>query len=618
MDGYMGKVLRVDLTTGKASPESLDEGVLRQYIGGVGLGAHYLYREVPPGVQWSDPANRIFFFTGPFNGTRVAGSGIYHAVFKGPMNNLAGSTQANGMLGAFLRFCGLDGVIIQGAAKKWSYLYIHDGTGELRSAEHLRGKDTWETEDAIKQELGEQCSVHGIGPAGENLVRFACMVGDQGHVASKNGIGAVMGSKKLKAIAVKRGKSAVPVNNPEQLKDLATRLFDDAKKNGMGGTGAFARYGSAGMLSTGVHATGMLPTKNYTTTIFPEHEKFDGKYLRAHYKRTPTHCWACRHDHTSIMEVTEGPYAGVKAEEPEYECDAAMGPLIGVTEPGAMVMLTDVVDRLGMDVNEVGWLIGWVMECYERGLLTKEYLDGLDMKWGNAEATVTLLQKIANRQGVGDKLAEGVKRVAEQIGGEAQTAAIYTMKGNTPRQHDHRAMWTELIDTCVSNTGTIEASGNIRPHGQQGIAPVKNKFDPIEMSTYVAAINGRRQFEDTLGACLYCTFDINLEIATLNAITGWNVDIPEALKVGRRIANLLRVFNFRHGLTKEIEAPSARYGSAPADGPAKGISILPNWESIQRNYYEKMGWNPETGKPLPQTLEQLGLGYLVADLKKVK
>jgi len=616
--GYMGKVLRADLTDERFGVEPLPKSeTLREYVGGVGLGALYLYNEVPPGVEWSDPENRMLFFTGPYNGTRVSGSGTYHLVTKAPLNNLAVSTQANGFLGAFMRFCGFDGVIVQGAASKWSYLYIHDGTAELRSAEHLLGKDTTETEEAIKQELGAPCSVHCIGPAGENMVRFACIVGDTGHAASKDGVGAVMGSKKLKAIVVKRGKSAVPVKEAERLKDVARALFDDAKKLGMGGVGLFAQFGSAGLLGM-VHSTGQLPIKNYTTSIFPEHEKMTGQYLRAHFKRTKTACWACRHDHTSMMEVTEGPYTGTVGDEPEYECVAAMSSLIGQTDPGAMVMLTDLVDRLGIDVNETGWLIGWVMECYERGLLKEKDLDGLEMNWGDAEATATLLKRIAHRQGAGDWLAEGVMRASRKIGGEAADAAIYTLKGNTPRQHDHRVVWTELIDTSLSNTGTLEAAGNIRNNTQIGIAPVQNRYDPEEMSTYNATINGRRQFEDCLGACLYCTNDFHLELDTLNTITGWDMDVAEAIDVGRRIANLLRVFNFRHGLTKEIEAPSARYGSAPTDGPAKGISALDHWDFMRRNYYEKMGWDPETGKPLSQTLEQLGLGHLVADLNQVK
>ncbi|MFH0913795.1 MAG: aldehyde ferredoxin oxidoreductase C-terminal domain-containing protein, partial [Chloroflexota bacterium] len=501
------------------------------------------------------------------------------------------------------------GIILQGAAPKWCYLHIHDGTAELRDAGHLLGKDTWETDEILKRELGPRCSVHGIGPAGENLVRFAAIAGDRGHVASKNGMGAVLGSKRLKAIVAGYGGQRAPIRHPEHLKAVALELFENAKS-----TGQFYQWGTAGSVSN-LHATGYLPVKNYTTSIFPEHEGIGGQYTRTHYKRTLAPCWACRMNHSSLIEVTEGPYKGVVGDEPDYECIAAMGPVIGQTEPGAMIMLANLVDKLGMDINETGWLVGWVMECYERGLLNKRDLDGLDMKWGNAEATAALLRRIAHRQGVGDRLAEGVKRAAEQVGGEAQSCAIYTVKGNSPRGHDHRSLWTELIDTCVSNTGTIEAAGNNRNMTEIGIPPVKNRFDPEEMSARNAAMGGRRQFEDCLGVCLFCMQKISLELEALNAATGWNVDVPEALTVGRRIAHLLRVFNFRHGLTRESEAPSARYGSAPVDGPAKGISILLHWDFIRRNYYLKMGWDPETGKPLPQTLEQLGLGHLVADLR---
>jgi aldehyde:ferredoxin oxidoreductase len=618
MCGYMGKVLRVDLTNGRINEEPLDDQMLRKYVGGVGFGAKYLYEQVPPGVEWSDPENAMFIFTGPCNGTRISGSGIFHVVSKGPMNNMALSTQANGFLGAFLRFCGFDGVIIYGVANQWSYLYIHDGLAELRDARHLYGKDTWETEEAIKREIDGRCSVFCIGPAGENLVRFACLAGDRGHIASKNGVGAVMGAKKLKAIVVKPGKVKVPIKHPQRLKELSNALFDNAEKLGMGGTGSFAKWGTAGSVNH-LHHTAYLPVKNYTTSIFPEHEKFDASNFRLRFKRIPTRCWACRmKNHTSIIEVTEGPYAGTIGEEPEYECVAAMGPLIWQTDPGAMIMLADLVDRLGMDMNETGWLVGWVMECYEKGLLTRDELNGLDMKWGNVEPTVTLLKQIAYRQGAGEWLAEGVKRSAEKLGGEAKSCAVYTLKGNTPRGHDHRTLWTELIDTCVSNTGTLEAAGNLRDYKQIGILPVKNRFDPIEMSTYNATINGRRQFEDCLGICLLCTHDFHLELETLNAVTGWDVDVAEAMNVGRRVANLLRVFSFRHGLEKELEAPSIRYGSAPVDGPAKGISILDHWDVIRRNYYDKMGWDPETGKPLPHTLEHLGLGHLIADLNSLK
>jgi aldehyde:ferredoxin oxidoreductase len=606
---YPMKIMRIDLGTGKKDVEEISNETARKYVGGTGLGAKYLYEEVPPGVEWSDPKNRMMWFTGPLAGTKVAGSGSFSVISKGPMTNMAGASQANGFFGAFLRFTGLHGLIIQGTAKKWTRLHIHDDTVDFLDADHLVGKDTRETEDTVRKEISRRCSVYSIGPAGENLVRFAAIIGDHGHVVAHNGLGAVMGSKKLKAISVERGQVQVPVADPARLSTAAKELFEMAVKADPN----LGKYGTAFAFEV-FTPIGALPIRNYTTNIFPEWEKFKGEYLRSHFKVKPTPCWACRMSHCNKMEVTEGPYKGFIGEEPEYEALAAMGPVIDQKDPGAAVMLANLIDHLGIDCNESGYLIGWLMECYEKGLLKKKDLDGIEMKWGDPEATAAMLKKIAHREGCGKLFAEGVKRAAETIGGEAINCAVYTKKGASPRGHDHRGYWMELIDTCLSNTGTIETGGPLAKPAVLGLMPVKDRFDPLEMSTQNAKLNGGRQFEDCLGVCRFCTSDFNLTLECLNAITGWNFTIPEAMDVGRRTINQLRIFNFRHGLTKEIEAPSVRYGSTPVDGPAKGIGIMPHWEAIRRNYYEQMGWNPETGKPLPETLERLGLAHLIKDL----
>lgn len=607
--GYPLRILRVDLSSGRTEIEQVDDAIARKYVGGTGLGAKYLYEEVPPGIEWSDPGNRMMFFTGPLAGTKVCGSGTFSLTSKGPMTNMAGASQANGFFGAFLRFSGFDGVVIQGAARSWKRLHIHDGKAELCDAEHLAGKDTWETEDTVRTEVGKRCSVYCIGPAGENLVRFAAVVGDHGHVAAHNGLGAVMGSKRLKAISVERGRTAISVAEPERLAASAKKLFEAAIKADPN----IGKYGTAFAFAV-FTPMGALPVRNYTTNIFPEVEVFDGQYLHSHFRTKPTPCWACRINHSNLMEVTEGPYKGFVGDEPEYEGLAAMGPVIGQTDPGAAVMLGNLIDRLGIDCNESGYLIGWLMECYEKGLLKKADLDGIDMKWGDVEATAAMLRKIAHRDGCGSLLAEGVKRAAETIGGEAVNLAVYTLKGASPRGHDHRGMWAELMDTCLSNTGTIETLGPLAKPAVLGLSPVSNRFDPIEVSTVNARLNGGRQFEDCLGVCRFCTSDFGLTLDCLNAITGWDFTIPEAMDVGRRAINQLRIFNFRNGLTKDIEAPSVRYGSTPVDGPAKDIGIMAHWDLIRRNYYQHMGWDPENGKPLPDTLEKLGLGDLVKDL----
>lgn len=607
--GYTGKILRVDLNLLKAEIEDLRSEVLVQYVGGTGLGAKYLYNQVSPGIEWNDPGNSLIFFSGPLGGTRVSGSGTFSAVTKGPMTNLAGASQANGFGGAFIKFAGFDGILIQGAASKWVYLFIHDGVCEIHDAHYLFGKETWETQDLLLKEhgLGRKGSVYCIGPAGENMVRYAVIVGDKGHIVAHNGMGAVMGSKRLKAIVVSRGKFQVPIVDGETLEKLARDLIEDAKTKS---NKSIHEWGTGGGFSTAALG-GWLPVKNYTTNIFTQHEKFDGRYLRSHFEMKPHPCWACSMHHSQMCRVTEGSFKGFEGEEPEYEALATWGPVIGNTDPGAVVMLNHLTDNLGMDLNEAGWTIAWVMECYERGVLTKKDLDGHEMTWGNVEATRHLLQKIARREGIGNLFAEGVKRASEKIGGEATQWAIYTQKGASPRSHDHRGRWSELLDTCVSNTSTIEATcGGAFPE-QLGYPAVFDKFSPWEVPLANAKENGWRQFEDSLGVCRFCIPNRELTLKCVNAVTGWNLDLKEAMTIGRRIVNQLRVFNLKHGLRPELEKPSTRYGSIPVDGPAKGRAIGPYFDFMARTYYEMMGWDPETGRPLPHTLKSLGLDELI-------
>lgn len=612
MWGYMGKVLRVDLTEGTVSEEALDPRVAEAYVGGTGLGAHYLYNEVPPGVEWDDPENRIIMASGALGGTVLSGTGSFCLVTKGPMTNQSVATQANGYWGAFLKMNGYDAVIVQGRSPGWVYLHVKDGRAELRDATPLMGRDTWEMEDAAREDLGEtkMLSVFGVGPAGENLVRFAVVAGDRGHVCSKGGCGAVMGAKRLKAIAVVRGAMQVPVFDRELLKEKAKALDHEAKTaNG----GMRHNWGTGGLFA-GYEKVGLLPVENLRTSKFPAAERLTGQWLRENYEHRNKTCWACSLRHTRYMKVPDGPYEGYEGEEPEYECMAAWGSLINNTEPGAMVMLTNLADRLGIDANEAGWLVAWAMECYEKGILTKEDLDGFELDWGNVEAVATLLEKTSTRDGVGDLLAEGVMRASQRVGGEAPDLGVYTLKGSTPRGHDHRVAWSEMLDTCVSSTSTIQAGTRLTSPDRFGHPPVSDPFSPWEVAGANAAVEGWFVFLDSLGICRFITEHPELTMACVNAVTGWNLTLDDALTIGRRAINTLRVFCFRHGLDPATEAPSPRYGSAPSDGPAEGRTVEPYFDWMKRHYFQLMGWDPETGTPLPHTLESLGLGELVADL----
>jgi aldehyde:ferredoxin oxidoreductase len=611
--GYMGKLLRVDLTTGTLQDEPLAPALVENYLGGTGFGADYLYREVPPGVAWDDPENRLILASGPMGGTTVSGSGTFSLVTKGPMTNLAVSTQANGFWAAFLKFAGYDAVIVQGESPRWVYLHIGDGQAELRDAASILGKDTWEMEEAIRQELGatDRLSVFGIGPAGENRVRFAIIAGDQGHTCSKGGCGAVMGVKRLKAVAISRGRQAVPVYDKTRLREKGKALLEDAKSSK---GGQMFKWGTGGAFS-GHALAGSLPIRNYTTNVFPEHERMNAEYIRTHFAHRNKACWACGMVHTKFMKVTEGPYTGYEGEEPEYESMAAWGPATGNTDPGAMVLLANVTDRLGLDVNEATWVVGWAMECYEKGLLARSDLDGLDLRWGNVEAARALLEKISRRDGIGDLLAEGVKRASERIGGEAAKLGVYVLKGATPRGHDHRAIWTELLDTCVSATGTIQAGSRMIAAHHFGLPPLTNPFSPWEVAAMNAKLEGWMVFLDSLPICRFITINPHLTLDCVNAITGRSLTLGDALTIGRRSINQLRVFNFRHGLDPALEAPSLRYGSTPRDGPAQGKAIQAHFAWMKRFYFELMGWDPATGRPLPRTLHSLGLEKLIPDLE---
>jgi aldehyde:ferredoxin oxidoreductase len=612
LSGYTGRMLRVDLSNSWTTIEDLAPSFIEKWVGGVGFGAKVLYEEVPPGVEWSDPTNRLVWTSGPLAGSGVYGAGTFNVAAKGPLTNLAGCSQANGYFGAFLKFSGFDGIVFHGRAPDLVYLLIKEGKAEIRDARHLAGKDVWETEDAIKKELGvkeKEVSVFGIGPAGETRVLYAAIVGDRGHLAAHNGLGAVMGSKNLKAVVAFRGKRNFDIKDPERLKEKNEALFEHAK-----GFGPFYQWGTGGGFSA-LYGIGCLPVKNYATNIFPEHERMNGQYIRTHYEVRSKPCYMCRIAHVKEVTVSEGAYKGFVGEEPEYEQLAAWGPQIGNTELGAVVMLAREVDRLGMDCNEASWTIGWVMECYAKGVFSRKDLDGLDMSWGNVEAVKTMLNKIAKREGIGDLLAQGVMGASQKIGGEAADWAIYTQKGCTPRSHDHRGgRWAELFDTCMTNTSTLESTWAGIHADLVDLPAVTDPFSPEEVSTLNAKFNGIRMFDDCLGTCRLASTSPKLQLECLNAVTGWNLSMEDAFTIGCRVINQLRVFNFRHGLKKENERPSKRYGSVPVDGPAMGKNIMEKWDWMVANYYTLMGWNPKTGKPLPETLEKLGLEELKRDL----
>jgi len=305
-------------------------------------------------------------------------------------------------------------------------------------------------------------------------------------------------------------------------------------------------------------------------------------------------------------------------EEPEYECMASWGPLTGQTDPGAAVMLSNLVDRLGLDTNEAGWTVAWVMECYEKGIFNKKDTDGLEMTWGNVEATKRLLENIAYRRGFGDLLAEGLMRAASKIGGDAVNMAVFTKKGNSPRTHDHRPVWNMLLDTAISSMGTDEVSVMLNNPAALGLPEDTDRNTAEGAATIIAsgAKLGVKMLMDSLPICYLGVMGASPEelVQLLNAATGWDFSAEDASRFGFRVHNLLRAFGIRHGHTKEMDEPSPRYASAVLKGPAAGREFYPVWKKARDNYYQNMGWDIATGKPLPETLISLGLDFVVPDI----
>ncbi len=606
-DVYGGKYLRVNLTTKEIKNEKISPDVLRKYMGGNGIGTRIIYDEVPPEVKSLDPENRLVFSAGPLNGTIVPGSGTYTVSTKGPLTEMLTCAQSNGFVGARMRFAGIDGIIFQGASDEWVYLWVHDGVAELRSAKDLMGLDTWETEDKLKEELGgsSKVAVACIGPAGENLVKYAGIFNDHGHLCASNGPGAVMGSKKLKAVAFS-GTPGIAGANPELLKSLREPWVESANNGPMQ---AYATMGTLGGFTYKMQS-GMVPVKNYQTNIFPESDNVDGTYIKEHYENKKRPCWSCPWSHVHEITITEGKHKGLVVEEPEYEEQACFSSMTGITKADEMLKLCSVTDRLGMDAKELSFTLGMVMDCYNDGLIDKSVTDGLDLSWGNAEAIEELLQNIAHRKGFGDVLAEGGMRAAEKIGGDAPNRVVYIKKGQGPHTHDDRGHWGLGFVQVISDM----SSGVANPPDMFPL-PDFGYYEPIppyeldNLAKTVALNAGLHQVHDCIGCCLFLACDLDILVKAIAASTGWeDFTREEALEIGERIVTLQRCYSIRNGATPENnDSISPLMASVVKDGAMKGLSVAKALPEFRKLYYKYSGWDEETSKPLKETLVRLGL-----------
>ena len=624
--GYRGKILRVDLTTGSITVEGLPgESILRKHVGNFGLGLWYLMKELPDGIDALEPENPLIFLNGPLVGTKVpCPNNCTITTLNADTGFTAGRSHSHGWFGPFLARAGYDGIIITGASDKWVYLWINDDKIELRDAAKLVGLDTHETEDAVKEDLGvntkvgapDGASVAAIGPAGENLVAGSAIMNDKNHGFCHSGVGQIMGSKKLKAIAV-LGTGEVPVHDAEKLKPITRKWVKKASVLGL-----FGIVGQGGVPRSeyqGVKGLCGVSAKNWTVNDLPGF----GDGMTRH-KITPKPCYRCPIGCSYDVEVLEGPYAGYVASlSGGGENMEGAASIVGIGgDAGTIFRLTDLHDRLGFETSTAGCAMAVAFEAYEKGLLTKEDTDGLELTWGNAQAVESLLKRMAHREGkFANMLAEGPKVAAQRVG---LPDASVDIKGSGMNLHDWRRAWGVLLGQAVSGGSGWPAPGADcwTPEADAGYPEKADPLSPYGKGKEVAKTGMVKFWNDCYGCCWFGTWGLpdimEMSSSAIAAVVGWDdFTAEEAWAVGERAVTLERIFNMHHGLTAEddINISPRLTDTAPADaGPAAGLSIGLYLEGWVRDYYQEMGWERKTGKPLRSTMKRLGLEEFIGSV----
>jgi aldehyde:ferredoxin oxidoreductase len=616
MKGYMGNILRVDLTTGKVKTEPLPEELAKLYIGGRGLGAKILYDEVRGGVDPLSPANKLIFANGPLTGTPAQSCSRWMVITKSPLTGGIIRSTAGGSFGAELKSAGFDVLIVEGKAEKPVYLWINDDQVVMRDAGKLKGLLSDDTAAAIRKELkDEKIKVATIGPAGEKLVRFAAIVDDR-RTASRGGVGAVMGSKNLKAIAV-RGSRKIELADRTKIQEVTRNQIAISQQSPL--FQGFSHLGSPGVTAL-LHELGIYPVRNFQDGIL---EGFHGNLTPDKLEEVfvkDVHCHNCYIHCGSIMRVAGGPYASDGVEGPEFETVWSFGGEVGNTNLGMIIEANRICDDHGVDTISAGSCIGFAMELYEKGILTKRDVGGLELIWGNQEAIIALLKKIVTREGIGDLLAEGTKRTAQKIGKGADKYAMH-VKGLEIPAYDPRGAKAHGLNLATSNIGANHMTGYATQE-LFGIPEPAERFTPEGKGKLCKRNQDLMAISDSIIACGFPFLFGWLGIATykqlLPAATGIEEfsDEEYLLKLGERVYNLERAFNVREGFgRKDDMLPSRFLHESPKSGPVKGQVF--EMEQILDDYYEARGWDKKTGNPTRTKLESLGLKFAADELEKI-
>jgi aldehyde:ferredoxin oxidoreductase len=655
--GYMGKILWVDLTKGEFKEEKLDEQVYKDYLGGYGLGVKILFDRMKPGIDPLGPENILGMLPGLLTGTGAVFVGRYMVVGKSPLTGGWADANSGGYFSPEIKKCGYDGIFFTGKSPKPVYLLIKDGKIELRDASHLWGKDTIETEIAIKKELNdEKVQVACIGPAGERLSLISGIVTDRGRIAARSGVGAIMGSKNLKAVVLK-GNQLIPVADrkrvTEESRNFLKRIEGSSfiqrlieKRMGKIGTllrkapfhsrqegflwrNVLKKYGTCGILAFCVEG-GDAPVKNWKGIgyiDFPLSESMkisDDNIIKYEIKKY--NCYSCPIACGGIVQVKIGDYVLEESHKPEYETLAAMGSMTLVSDPAVLFEANNMCNRAGMDTISAGSTIAFAMECYEKGIITKEDTGGIELKWGNGEALLKFLEKMIKREGIGDIFADGVRVASRKLGKGSEEFAIHAGGQEIP-MHDPRydpgygigyyCEPTPGRHTIVSYTYAelMEVYKKFKKFKKFSAITSKAKWYSEEEKGKAMAICSK--YVQVANGCGFCIFGLqiggNIPIFEwVNASTGWNLKEEDFLKIGERIETLRHCFNLREGLNppKDFLPAKRALGYPPLPkGPTAGVSV--NIEKLGREFYEEYGWDFDTGLPKKETLERLGLSYVM-------
>lgn len=595
--GYWNRILHVDLTTRTTTVEEPGDAFFRTYGGGRGFIGHYLLKYVPTGADPLGPNNVLVFAPGVLTGAPVPGAGRHSVGAKSPLSGGFGEAEAGGFWGAELKRARWDAIVVHGASPVPVYLWINEDHVEIRDAAHLWGKVTGDVQDAIRDELGDpRIRVAQIGPAGENLVRFANVANDLNEFAGRTGLGAVMGSKKLKAIAV-RGRTPVPIADQPALLAISKWVSSTVDQVHRG----FHEYGTGGAMQ-GKSLDGGIPTLNYRLGTFEGTDKVDAIALKEQVRIGMEACFACSVRCKKVVQVEmREEDAGVtrkgvrvavdpkhryrvdpKYGGPEYESLASLGTNLGVDDIVAVCKSNEICNMMGMDTISAGSTIAWAMEAYEKGALTPEDTDGVKLEFRDGDAVVRMLEMIARREGIGDLLAEGSQRAAAKVG-QGSEAYLTTVKGMEMAMHDPRHMPMMRASYLLAPTG----GDHMRQTGEK---------------------NGLR---NQVGMCHFLAYDDQQTAQIINAVTGWGVDQAEMVATAHRGLTLARLFNMREGMTRADDRLPKRFSE---DLPKhRGLSAE-ELEQIVTDYYIEQGWDPVTGAPTRQTVRALGLEQDAAGL----